>query len=80
MNIALFEFDWKTIGRHLLDKEQDIADIERDEHKELHRRQKVLMVWQEQQGSAATYKKLVDVLCNVGNISTASKVQELASH
>eukprot|EP00731_Ephydatia_muelleri_P023408 Em0015g991a len=79
MDIALYEFDWKSIGRRLLACEQDIADIGRDEHKEQHRRERVLEVWHQQQGSGVSYRRLIDILKLLGNGATTERLQSLAT-
>lgn len=79
MDIALYEFDWKSIGRRLLACEQDVTDIGRDEHEEQHRRERVLEVWHRQQGSGASYRKLIDILKLLGNGATAEKLQFLVT-
>ena len=78
LNIALLQFDWKSLGRRLLKTEQDVKDIDNEEKVEQHKREKVLLKWKEQQGSSATYQKLVDTLKEVGNKITAEGVGQLA--
>ena len=74
LKIALLQFDWKSLGRRLLKTEQDIKDIDNEEKAEQHKREKVLLKWKEQQGSSATYQKLVDTLKEVGNKITAEGI------
>ena len=78
LTIALLQFDWKSLGRRLLNTEQDVKDIDHEEKEEQHKRDKVLLKWQEQQGSSATYQKLTDTLKEVGNKDTAERVEQLA--
>ena len=78
LKIALLQFDWKSLGRHLLNTEQDVKDIDHEEKEEQHKREKVLLKWKEQQGSGATYRKLIDTLMKVGNKITAEGVELLA--
>ena len=75
----MLQFDWKIIGRRLLKDEQDITDICRDENTEQHKREKVLLMWKEQQGHDATYQKLCDVLTEVGNKDTADKIHQMVT-
>ena len=77
LNIASFRFDWRRVGRHLLECEQNITDIHRDEPDEQNRREKVLMVWQSQKGSLATYAVLAETFQKLkcGNIT--EKVKEM---
>ena len=74
---ASLDFDWKVIGRRLLKKELDITDIDREENSEQQKRDKVLMKWKEQEGSGATYQKLIDTLKVLGNKDAAERVQQL---
>eukprot|EP00731_Ephydatia_muelleri_P023074 Em0015g657a len=78
LKIALLQFDWKLLGRRLLNTEQDVKDIDHDEKEEQDKREKVLLKWNEQQGSGATYQKLIDTLKEVGNKDTAERVEQLA--
>ena len=78
LNIALLQFDWKSLGLQLLNTEQDVKDIDHEEKEEQHKRAKVLSKWKEQQGSGATYQKLIDTLMKVGNKDTAERVELLA--
>eukprot|EP00731_Ephydatia_muelleri_P023388 Em0015g971a len=78
LKIALLQFDWKSLGRRLLNTEQDVKDIDREEKEEQHKREKVLLKWKEQQGSGATYQKLYDTLKEIGNKVTAERVEQLA--
>ena len=55
------EFDWKLVGRRLLDSDQLITDIDRDEKNEQNKREGMLMLWQSRKGSMATYKVLVEI-------------------
>ena len=75
---ALLNFDWKEIGHRLLKKKQDITDIDREEDSEQLKRDKVLMKWKEQEGSGATYQKLIDTFKNLRNKDAAEGVQQLA--
>ncbi|KAL5499677.1 hypothetical protein EMCRGX_G011134 [Ephydatia muelleri] len=77
LKIALLQFDWKSLGRLLLNTEQDVKDIDREEE-EQHKREKVLLKWKEQKGSSATYQKLFDTVKEIGNKDTAERVEQLA--
>ncbi|KAL5505335.1 hypothetical protein EMCRGX_G006750 [Ephydatia muelleri] len=50
LDIALLAFDWKSVGRRLLNSEQNIEDISRNEPSEENRREKMLMMWRAQKG------------------------------
>ena len=78
LKIALLQFDWKSLGRLLLNTEQDIKDIDHEEKEEQHKREKVLLKWKEQKGSSATYQKLFDTVKEIGNKDTAERVEQLA--
>ena len=78
LKTALLQFDWKSLGRRLLNTEQDVKDIDHEEKEEQHKRENVLLKWKEQQGSGATYQKLHDTLKEVGNKDTAERVEQLA--
>ena len=79
LKIALLQFDWKSLGRRLLNNtEQDVKDIDREEKEEQYKREKVLLKWKEQQGSGATYQKLRDTFKAIGNKVTAEIVKQLA--
>eukprot|EP00731_Ephydatia_muelleri_P028799 Em0020g443a len=76
LKIALLEFDWKILGRRLLNTEQDVKDIDRDEEEEQHKRDKVLLKWKEQQETGATYRKLTDTFRELKNEDTANRVEQ----
>ena len=78
LKVALLDFEWKVIGRRLLKKELDITDIDREEPTEQQKRDKVLMKWKEQEGSGATYQKLIDFFKELGKKDAAERVQDLA--
>ena len=78
LKIALLQFNWKVLGRRLLNSEQDVKDIDHEEKEEQHKREKMLLKWKEQKGSDATYQKLADTLKEVGNMDTAERVKLLA--
>ena len=77
MKIALLNYDWRRVGRHLLESEQNITDIFRDEPDEPNRRQKVLMVWKSQKGSSATYRVLAETLEELQYGDIAEKVKKM---
>ena len=56
----MLDFDWRRVGRRLLDSEQNITDIGRDQPDEQNRRETMLMLWHSQRGKAATYRVLAD--------------------
>ena len=77
MDIALLDFDWKPVGRRLLESEQNITDILHDEPNEQNRREKMLMMWQSQKGSSATYRLLAETFEKLGYGKIAEKVKEM---
>ena len=72
------KFDWKVVGRRLLDP-QDIDDIDRDERSEQSKRDTMLLRWKELKGSCATYKALMGVFEEIGNHHGAEMVKKLIS-
>ena len=76
--IATFSFDWKTVGKRLIDS-QLIKDIDREEQSEQRKRDTMLEKWLEVKGSEATYRALIDVLNVLKNTQVAEEVQKLAS-
>ena len=76
--IATFNFDWKMVGKRLIGL-QAIRDIDREEHSEQNKRDKMLEKWLEIDGSKATYRVLIEVLKDVQNTQAAEDVQKLAS-
>ena len=74
--IAQLDFDWKRVGRRLIG-DQCVRDIDREEHDEQDRRDRMLSTWLQQAGSRATYSCLVKVLVDVGNKLTAEMVTRL---
>ena len=77
LKIALFDFDWMKVGRRLLVSEQNITDIGRDEPNESNRRDAVLMMWQRQKGSSATYRVLAETFEQLQYCEIAKKVKEM---
>ena len=77
MDIAFLDYDWKRVGRHLLESEQNIIDIFRDEPDEPNRRQKVLIVWKSQKGSSATYRVLAETFEKLQYGLIAEKVKKM---
>ena len=78
MEIATFAFDWKVVGRRLLDR-QTVEDIDREGHNEQEKRDQMFDKWLRKKGSLATYRVLMDVLRKVGNIQAEEAVEKLAS-
>ena len=74
--IALLPFDWRTLGRRLITP-QRVSDIDREEHDEQNKRERMLSTWLQQEGSKATYRRLVEALERLGNKGTAEKVTKL---
>ena len=73
---AQFDFDWKRVGRRLIG-DQCVRDIDREEHDEPNRRDRMLLTWLQQAGSKATCSRLVRVLDETGNRLTAERVTNL---
>ena len=77
LKIASFSFDWRRVGRRLLASQQNITDICRDEPDEQNRREAMLMMWQSQKGSSATYSVLAETFETLGYGEIAEKVKEM---
>ena len=80
MDIALLDFDWRRVGRRLLESEQNITDIRINEPDEQNRREKVLIMWQSQKGSSATYRVLAEKFEKLKYGNIAEKVKEMESN
>ena len=65
------------VGRRLLKSTQSITDIGRDQPDEPNRRETVLMMWQSQKGSSATYRLLAETFEKLGYRKIAEKVKEM---
>ena len=76
LKISLLKFDWKSVGNRLLG-DQDVIDINCEEHEEQNKREKMLLKWLQQKGGGATYKRLVDVLEVLKYKETAEAVTRL---
>eukprot|EP00731_Ephydatia_muelleri_P005748 Em0002g1924a len=77
LKIASFSFDWRRVGRRLLASQQNITDIHRDEPDEPNRREAMLMMWQSQKGSLASYSVLAETFETLGYGEIAEKVKEM---
>ena len=77
LDIALLDFDWMRVGRRLLKSTQSITDISRDQPDEPNRRETVLMMWQSQKGSLASYSVLAETFEKLGYGNIAEKVKEM---
>ena len=77
LKIASFGFDWRRVGRRLLASRQNITDIYRDEPDEANRREAMLMMWQSQKGSSATYSVLAETFETLQYGEIAEKVKEM---
>ena len=78
LQIATLNYDWRMVGRRLIEH-KTITDIDREEHIEQNKRDKMLMQWVNKKGNAATYRVLIEVLQRTGNVQAAEAVQKLAS-
>ena len=77
LKVSLLEFDWKSVGKCLLDDQSIIDDIDREEHNEQNKREKMLLKWLHQEGSRATYSCLMEVLEVLKLKDTAEAVTRL---
>ena len=76
-DIALWSFDWKTVGRRLLLSDQSIIDIDRDEKNEQNKRDKLLTTWHQQKGPKATYQVLMDTFQELNENSLVEDLKAL---
>ena len=74
--IAKFNFDWRTVGRRLI-AAKTINDIDREEHSEQDKRDRMLERWLEIKGPEATYRRLITVFKDVENNQVAEEVRKL---
>ena len=75
--ISKFSMNWKMLGKRLIGV-QTTEDIDREEHIEQNKRDKMLEKWLEMNGSKATYKALINALQRIENVKAAEAVQRLA--
>ena len=75
--IALWSFDWKTVGRRLLLSDQSIIDIDCNEKDEQNKRDNMLTTWHQQKGKMATYQVLMDTFQMLNNGTLVDKLKIL---
>ena len=76
--ISTLSIEWKMLGKRLIGL-QTTEDIDREEHSEQNKRDKMLEKWLEMKGSKATYRVLIEALQRIKNVQAAEAVQKLAS-
>ena len=76
-DIALWSFDWKTVGRRLLLSDQSIIDIDCNEKDEQNKRDYMLTTWHQQKGPKATYQVLMDTFQMLNNYTLVDKLKIL---
>ena len=69
---------WKGDWKGIIKRGQDATDNQHHRGSE-QQMEKVLMKWKEQEGSGATYQKLIDTLKELGNLDAANRVHSLAT-
>ena len=74
--IAGYNFDWKRVGRRLLN-DQKVRDIDNEGGSEEEKRETMLLDWKSTKSRDATYQALVNVLRAIENNATADRVEEL---
>ena len=79
MKCAVMNISWSCHHGNLIESEQGTTESDHKEDIEQQKREKVLLKWKEQQGSGATYWKLLDALRNMGNMEVANRVYSLAT-
>lgn len=75
LEMSSWDFDWKSV----IVGEQDTATSDQAEDNEQEKRKEVLTKWKEQQGSGATYRKVIDTIKERGSTDVADKVHRLAT-
>ena len=75
-SISLF-LDRGSVAPHLGLSEIDIQDIDCDKRKEAEKRLQTLEKWKRKYAFKATYRKLVEILLDIGDASSAQKVCKL---
>ena len=74
--ISTFSFDWKMLGKRLIGF-QTTEDIDREEHSEQNKRDKMMEKWLQMKGCKATYRVLIEALQRIKNVQAAEAVQKL---
>ena len=78
MKISELGFDWKSTGRRLiLNNPRRVDQIAHEESEERHRRERMLLDWQEVDNDDATPQKLIDVLQALKLNETAAQVRKI---
>ncbi|KAL5469233.1 hypothetical protein EMCRGX_G030458 [Ephydatia muelleri] len=77
LEIALWDFDWRCVGRRLLDSDQAITDIDNDKPNEQNKRDEILISWHHKKGSKATYSVLMETFEVLKYGELAEKVKQL---
>ena len=75
LEMSSWEIDWKSI----IESEQDTTESDYAEDNEQQKRKEELTKWKEQQGSGATYRKLIDTIKQIRSTDAANKVHRLAT-
>ena len=75
-NLGRIIIDWKTIAAQLLNR-VDRANIEEDGRSAAQKKRMMLETWQEREGHAATFDKLITAMLNAEEVGQATKVCEL---
>ena len=75
--IAGYDFDWRRIGRRLLD-DQKVKDIDRERVcDEAEKREQMLLKWKSTKSHDATYQALAKVMRAINNNATADRIEQL---
>lgn len=65
--------DWKKLGRRLKVTDAQLEEINGTDDKLAEKAYRMLIIWKQKGGSAATYKKLNNALINVGRKDLAER-------
>lgn len=74
LELAQLLDDWKMIGYYLGFTEQNLSDIQIDNHNEEHRRVALLNKWEQRQGEEATYLKLAEAFHHRQKIAAVERL------
>ena len=75
--VAKFLPEWKAVASQLGLERQQAADIVDQYHDAEEQRYEALTRWVRREGSQATYRKIYDALCDMGEMEAAEKVAEI---
>ena len=75
-NLVGIIIDWETIALQLLGR-VDRTDVDHDSRNAAQRKQKMLETWQDRNGDAATFDRLITAMVEAGEVGQATEVCKL---